>query len=416
MRHLPALLLGTAVLVQPSFAQDYADMSKDVDFPSPQATLEAMRATGNLNEQRNHLWMLFSGLTRSGGNTTVPVFLTWYGAGEVFANASAAPPLTRDARQTFSLPSLKDKPRSNSAPLIVRAHYNLAAYRHIRINGLENAASLIESANLSKGAAEGDSIPAFPRDAIVLKTVWWPVPEDGAVAIPVWDPASNPPRATGNDYLTWSRVVAVSAQPGFGSDVKNVDVDFVGRTFKQVPAVGIDAFYHVTLDQQTAASLMLDPETRKLAGLVLGRALHANDRIALVAMHLATRELTDWVWGTFWWHDRPDQGPFVPPRQPEVPPPWRNYLMSVSFDPDLPREPDGSPHVAFNPWLEGRFPDGGHGGGAVSNCVSCHRRASTAADGPFLVTRGREDSLRPASSQKIPVATSSLWSLPLQAR
>ena len=192
-------------------------------------------------------------------------------------------------------------------------------------------------------------------------------------------------------------------------------MDFVGRSYKHVRAVGVDALYHLTLDRRMAESFMADPESRKLAELVLGRPLHANDRLALVALHVTTRELSEWVWGTFWWHDRPDQGPYAPPRQPQAPQPWRNYLMSVSFDTELPRESDGSPHVAFNPWLEGRFPDGGHGGGVVSNCVTCHQRASTSADKPFLVTRGAPVPVSPAPTEKGVVTTSSLWSLPLQA-
>jgi len=321
--------------------------------------------------------------------------------------------------QTFSLPAVKERSQSSAAPLIIRAHYNLAAYTHIRRNGLNDAARLfaIASEGMSEtGIGEVNSIPSFPRDSVVIKSVWWPVPADGIVALPVWDPASNPPRKTGNDYLTWSRVVAVSAKPDFGADGASVEVEFLGRTFEHVHAVGIDSLYHVTLDQRTADSLMLDPDARKVAGMVLGRTLRANDRVVLVALHLATRELTDWVWGTFWWHDRPDQGPYAPPSQPEVHQPWRNYLMSVSFDTDLPREPDGGPHIAFNPWLEGRFPDSGQGGGVESNCMTCHRRASTTAENPFLVTRGLESTIRPAIAGRAAVSTSSLWSLPLQAR
>ena len=423
MSKLTALLLGAVVLVQTSFGQDYADIPNDVDFPSPTIELEAMRSAGNLSEQRNHMWRLFSGITRPSGHSTVPVFLTWYGAGEVFAASfDASLPAARSLVQSFSLPSPRKNSRasSGSAPLIVRAHYNRAAYTHIHQNGLQDAARLIAIANSSESTtnnADVDAIPAFPRDAMVVKTVWWPIPDHGVVSLPVWDPASNPPRASGNAYLTWSRMVGVSAGPGFGAGGTKVDVKFLGRSFKQVRAIGVDALYHVTLNRRTAESLMSDPESRRVAGLVLGRPLHANDMLALVALHLATRELTDWVWGTFWWHDQPEHSPFGTPRQPVVlQQPWRNYLMSVSFDTDLPHEPDGSPHVAFNPWLEGRFPDGGHGSGVVSNCMTCHRRASTAADKPFLVTRGSEVVLPTKAADKGVVTTSSLWSLPLQAR
>ena len=422
MSHRWALLLGSTILAHPSFCQEYADIPKDIDFPAPATQLEAMRAAGDLDAERNHLWRIFAGLTRPVGPAAQPVFLTWYGVGEVFASSSGPSPVAlRGPLQAFS-PSLLNggaRSRSSAAPLIIRAHYNLAAYRHIRDNGLENAGRLLATAIPSQASASDGSvpsIPAFPREAIVVKSVWWPVPDDGIVALPVWDPASNPPRTTGNDYLTWSRLVGVSARPGFGAGGAEAQVDFLGRSYPHVRAVGIDALYHLTVDQRMAESFMADPESRKVAGLVLGRPLHANDKVALVALHVATRELTGWVWGTFWWHDRPDQGPYAPPPRPQIAPPWTNYLMSVSFDSELPREADGSPHVAFNPWLEGRFADGGHGGGVVSNCVTCHQRASTPADKPFLVTRGTQAPVSAAPPGKGAVATSFLWSLALQAQ
>ncbi len=419
MSKFPAWLLGGVVLTHLSFGQEYADIPSDVDLPAAVTSLDAMRVAGDLNQQRNHLWKVFGGLTRPSADPAIPVFLTWYGAGEVFALPQATTATARGLPQAFSLPAMKDHPQSSAAPLIIRAHYNLAAFAHIRRNRLNDAARLRAIADEDRSETrfgEANAIPSFPRDSVVVKSVWWPVPAEGVVALPVWDPANNPPRKSGNDYLTWSRVVAVSANPDFGASGANVDVEFLGRVFKQVHAVRIDSLYHVSLDQRTANLLMTDPEARKVAGLVLGRPLHAGDSLVLVALHLATRELTDWVWGTFWWHDQPTQGPYAPPSQPDVQQPWRNYLMSVSFDADLPREPDGSPHIAFNPWLEGRFPDGGQGSGLVSNCLTCHRRASMAAESPFTVTRGPRDSPQSTISGAADVTTSSLWSLPLQAR
>jgi hypothetical protein len=46
--------------------------------------------------------------------------------------------------------------------------------------------------------------------------------------------------------------------------------------------------------------------------------------------------------------------------------------MNVSYDMNEPREPDGSPHVNFNPYLEALKP-----GGMKSNCMTCHRLAAS---------------------------------------
>jgi len=90
--------------------------------------------------------------------------------------------------------------------------------------------------------------------------------------------------------------------------------------------------------------------------------------------------------------------------------------MSVSFDAELPRESDGSAHVAFNPRFEGRFPDLGNGGGTVSNCASCHERATFPAADFLTGGRGRPDLRTDRAFEGGRISTSFLWSISLQAR
>jgi hypothetical protein len=438
-------LIAVAVAAAPTASGPaYTDIATGFDFPASESHLESIRARGDLAAQRAHVWQLLVGLTRPVTGTQTPAFLTWYGTGEVFVREarrrvdpcrgtralqtgasrdlqSGAP---RDLQQAFSIPvpSQEAANPSSAPPRITRGHYNFPAYHHIRDSRLYSSRSL---------AQQTDSIPAFPRAAVVLKTVWWPVPATGVVALPIWDAANNPPTVAGNDYPTWPRVVGVSSETGSHDPV---DLEFMGKSFKGSRLVRLSAFFHVSMDQPLAASMMSDPEARKLALIALGRPLRAGDSLALVALHVATRELPDWVWGTYWWHDSPDDGPYATLRPTNLAQPWRNYLMDVAFDRDLPREPDGTPHVAYNPWLEARFADSGQGSGVVGNCMSCHERASTAVDQPFAVTRGSDSSPltsrppRPPSSEVqppgsmselrprgVPVGTSFLWSIPMQA-
>jgi hypothetical protein len=88
-------------------------------------------------------------------------------------------------------------------------------------------------------------------------------------------------------------------------------------------------------------------------------------------MHVMTKELPDWTWGTFWWDDRPDEGPFARYRPAGVAGVWRNYLMNSTFSQVTPRESDDVPNICFNPYLEGKLD-----GGPQSNCVRCHRMAA----------------------------------------
>jgi hypothetical protein len=96
----------------------------------------------------------------------------------------------------------------------------------------------------------------------------------------------------------------------------------------------------------------------------------------LVGFHFATHELKNWVWATFWWHNEPGQGPYAEDRPKTLKGVWRDYLMTVSYDMDRPREADGKPHIAYNPYLEGTLDDG-----VTSNCMTCHRRATWRLDG-----------------------------------
>lgn len=378
-------------------------------YPADERLLEGLRARGDLDGERRHLWQVYAGLTRSRGSDGLPAFMTWYGAVETFGRAGpAASP--RALAPAFAVPLKKvvDDPSVALPPLIVRTHYNSEALHHIREHGLNQRATL-RSLIAASAATAPREVPAFPRAAAVLKTVWWPAPATGAVALPVWDAALNPSNAQGNDYPTWPRLVGVCGPvPAIGGAV---DAEFLGRVVHAEHCVSRQLFYTVVLDAPLAALVMRDPAARNLAAMVLGRPLRTHDVLLLVGMHVATREITDWVWGTFWWHDRPNEGEYAAARPDELPAPWSSYLMSVAFDAELPHEPDGSPHVAYNPWFEARFADRGHGNGVVSNCMSCHRRAAFPAAQPFVVSRGRTVPVGAAR-----VESSALWSIPLQAR
>jgi hypothetical protein len=115
----------------------------------------------------------------------------------------------------------------------------------------------------------------------------------------------------------------------------------------------------------------------------------AGDVLILLAMHVATKDLKDWLWMTFWWHDQPRRGKFAKGRPREVQSPWNQYLMDVAFDMDEPHEKDGRPNVTFNPYFEAGLKDGVH-----SNCMTCHRNSAVLRinnNGQRLVTRGKMD-------------------------
>ena len=94
--------------------------------------------------------------------------------------------------------------------------------------------------------------------------------------------------------------------------------------------------------------------------------------------------------------------------------------MSASYDLNLPLEPDGGPHITFNPWLEAGFRvvPGGDGNGSVSNCMNCHHRASFPVPPPppgyLPIYRGNPKPSDPAYAAGV-LRTDYLWSVPFNA-
>jgi hypothetical protein len=385
----------------------------------PDLVLETYRTTGDQVAQRRHAWSLVARLTRTTAPGTDPAFTSWPDEDEVFANAR------QDG--TGAVPARAGAHASAEAPVITRTFYNDAAAQHIRRHRLQERASLERLR--SQGPADEHlpgmrSVPLFPAEAIVLKTAWWPVAPQGLAPLPVWDPGLNAVRRGGTDHTRWSRVVALDPIPsalgpvgpaGSAGTTGPARLEFAGRAFPAARRIPLDATYHVVLDGPQAARLMRDARSNKAARLVLGRPLVAGDVLALVAVHLATREISNWIWVTLWWHDTPDAGGFAAGRPAGLAAPWRHFLLDVAFDAVLPTTREGKPHISFNPWLEARFPDGGQGGGTVSNCLACHQRASYPSVGFLPVTRGAPQLTADPAFAAGQLRTHFLWSIPLRA-
>jgi hypothetical protein len=370
--------------------------------------LEALRASGDLGQQRAHVWNLLAVLSGNGASDGQAGFESWYGEDQVFG-ADAGLSLSQGIRGFSRLSSTSSASSTAGAPVLTYTLYNAAAYAHIRANRL-NVRTGLEGLRLAKNA----SVPEFPAAAMVLKTAWWPVAADRVTALPVWDPEANPARRAGNPYTTWQRAVAVDPQSK--GDVGGLlPLEFAGRSFDAAHRVGINAFHHVVVSREMARRLMRDSDAKKLSFIALGRPLQEGDYLVLVGANLASREISDWVWAAFWWHDQSAQGEFAAGRPESLRGVWRNYLMQTAFDPVMPQRSDGSAHICFNPWLEARFPDAGEGGGTQSNCMACHARASFPASSFLPVTRGAALPDRDPAYASNRLRTSLLWSLTLHA-
>jgi hypothetical protein len=386
----------------------YQGIPAGFDFPAAEAHLLRLRDQENVTGMRVHAWNVFAGMTQpaAGGEA---IWETWYpstttmrtGAQPQALVGGRAPRVFTSPRQ-FQRPG-EPAPQAAGASLLSFVMFNKEAHEFIRGRNLHRRATLtaINDAFPPDTPPEQRKIPDFPREAMSLKLVWQVVKGAGLTAIPVWDAAPTRPDAQGNPEEAWARVVLVDTTRADVPAQEVRDAFWRGRAFPGSRVVPLSRFYSFRIGQaEVAAIRRVDPTAQ------------VGDHAVLLAMHYTTKEIPDWVWATFWWHDRPDAGPFAMDRPTGVAGVWRNYLMDAAYSMDTPHEYEGTPNSVFNPYLEARFQNG-----MSSNCMTCHQIALVDSRGEppdFLpVTRGPRPAADPLFAGRTKLDF--LWSLAFES-
>lgn len=389
---LGALLAATAAFS----ADPHTPIPPGRGFPADEATLERYRATEAVESQRRHAWILWAALNEPTADGA-PLWETWHTKQAVFDPSAAPEALAAPSRADWRFERPRQFEAAPAGPeaagdsLFAFVLFNEPARKHIRTNGYHLDATLASlNAGWPAGTAPKDrDILPFPRDSVALKVAWRFIPRNTPTAIPVWDPASGVPASSPHDATTWGRAVVVDPTRVHVPAGETRPTPWLGHTI-QARVVSTSAFYSVPITATMAQAM--------------NRPQFEGSTAILVGFHVTTKEISDWVWATFWWHDEPENGPFAAGRIDAVRGIWRNYLMDVSFDMTKPREQDGKPNGVMNPYLEARFADG-----VVSNCMTCHQRATYPAQNFLPVTRGGMDPNDPYFAGR--TQTDFLWSL-----
>lgn len=371
------------IMMPPNNHQPIAIPTK-YGFPVDSAKLERLRSTGDINGMRHHAWMLWDAITSNASNGR-PIWETWWRASTTFAPASNRADYERAngwfEKSSQLLAAAQQHDKDVHLPIMTRVLFNDVAHKFIRHQRLYDIKVLNALYVKYKGnvlPAER-SIPEFPRRSIVLKTVWCIIKHDEVTQMPIWnadvkEAKSYPPEEWNDNIYIIPRA------------------DLLDRE-KHHDAVLLDKFYYITLNTielvNSAKNALRDAsDDNEMPRL--------GDHAVLVAMHVTTKEIDDWVWATYWWHHKPNDGLFGNDRPASIKRPWNNYLMDVTLDDVIPMdhadeapwkvrkelgefEPRARlaekgiviyPNSCFNPWLEA-----GLDRGIFSNCMSCHRRA-----------------------------------------
>jgi hypothetical protein len=300
------------------------------------------------------------------------------------------------------LAALNDGPtlESNGDIMVAGVIYDDTAYNSILSLNLNRSGTL-----QSLLPPPGQPQPNWPRlaaNSIALKPMMWPVPQTGYWALPIWDgPTSDNAAYSGFEIPgQWLRAVAVTAEAGAGGtqDVRLLTNGGVTlpdaasplpppppptlgpNLYPGSPVHTVDEFYGFQPDLASMAPCdraILDASSY----WAYNRPFQQGDYLLLVAMHIMTKEQTDWTFQSVWWHDRPDAGPFAANR-PDIPGasgPWRNYLMTSTYGflgaPG--RGGESQWPIAYNPYIELAA---GHP--IRTNCMNCHHRAAAPGHPP----------------------------------
>jgi hypothetical protein len=415
----PALLLAWATVLGVVIAQSpggYQGIGPGYDFPADRRALLHLRNTGAVSAMRRHAWMVFAGMTRPAADGR-PVWETWFTEDEVFdpTYVPQTPRLRPFRRPTqLRIPSGDQPSGAADESALSYILFNAASREFIQSNRLYSQAVLTQMNGAFAAATpiESRQIPVFPPESMATKSIWWVVKKDGVTPIPIWDPIALkaiPPNAV-MPSQSWTRVVGIDASRGKIAPNETATLQFANRSWPNSHVVPLSKVYGFRIDSAAVAATVNANKQSNASNAEVG------DSVVLMALHYTTKEIPQWMWATVWWHDRPDEGRFAADRPPLVRGVWRNYLMNATYSMDTPVEPDGSPPICFNPWLEAKRTDG-----VVSNCMGCHQQAVWPSPDQSVYVRVIRGTLWPSNPMNASLYAGSmrldfLWSIAIQSK
>jgi hypothetical protein len=371
------------------------------EFPVPKAQLDQQIAANDTAALREHGWMLWSGVTadstQSFQGQKLPIWETWLSEQEAFAfpSGQALAAQSRNLRpfaiprqfrhqtqRSGSLVALQIAPSAAKNRLLAFVKLSPDSAGFVAVShptpgpggpdAAYNKASDLDRLNAyfnQNATPVGDrKIVDFPARATDLKMVFMPVKADQLSAIPLWGGPQNSTNAVNPTPDTWNQCVALDPT---STKSGTVQIDCNGKTVT-APVVPLTSFYAIRVDSDAATRINA---TLNLSGAA---SLATGDFQILLAMHITTKEITNWTWQTYWWQNGQNPPGNIPGSvdgmlgPDRIKGPWRNYAMCVANSIVFPpTDPNGKSIVCYNPFLETAQADG-----INSNCMSCHARAT----------------------------------------
>jgi hypothetical protein len=383
-------------------------------FPTDSTTIYGWLKNKDTISITKHAWSIWAGLTSNSNQVynwmpsplnkpdTLLIYQTWLGIYDIqqicsTGNKQGGCTNTKSTRERLDFPhQLTHGFRSTSAAIadtnagfFVSVSYNPTAACFATNNLLLNQ-STISSRVVPGGIGH---IPSFPDSSIAIKPTYFiGKKSDKLIRIPAWQgPPANlsqvyspQPPSQWNSYIYAD--VSNSQTPGKIA----VPVGDIQTTPPNSAIVNLNEFIYYSLDSAAAAYVNNQQGANSVA---------AGDLAILVCMHVATKEISNWTWQTFFWTTNPAIPDFPSSAwQGALQPSSLNgaaahYAVSTAYAMVWPNQPiTGGTNTGvtsifgYDPYLEPGLgaPFGNtnklnptYQYGLQSNCMSCHAMATT---------------------------------------
>ena len=400
------------------FAQPCPGLSRYTGFhppPDPVGLTRLRTELGNrtargaaIARMRTLGWSLLWGIIQSPpGCPDDPLWRTWPSV-ERILSANSRPERIAPLQLELQFPEkIRAKGTPPQLPSLSTVHMNAPAAKHIR-NLLFKDPRAMQQALL----AGRRDIPEFPGGSVTIKTFWRRVPSKpgGRLRLPIWT-TQDERNADGTRHSpdNWISCVNVTVNPP-GRPVADAPcIETPGRIVRG-PFYRYTDFYHVRVTNADLAQLArLLPASERTD-------LDVGDVLVLIGLHIAAKQMPDWVWTTYWWKPVQLQEPADHAQRPPVlvrRSPWNNYAMNISLSMNYPTDENGQRPAVFNPYVEGPNINNG----TSSNCMTCHSGAAFPENPPIPgrneVFKNKKSDTRPgppSNAFELHIRTDYVWS------
>lgn len=369
----------------------------------------------------NHVWGIWAGLTAQSGQVyqgdSLRTFETWLGITDIrnlIINDSSgcAGAATKTMRAQLHFPHQFEHGFHTTGNIMAkgamsREKIDSAEEFWVTVAYDPNAACYATTNKILKQSVLDSfkvqdaigSVPKFPQKAITVKPTYFVGKEKGGlVKIPVWTGPRD--SAQGYGFNIWPKVVYVDVKNTQKPGKKVIPVDTTASDIESAK-VNLNDFIHFKLDSAMAAYMNASDSTEGVNNA------EAGNFAILVAMHVTTKEISNWTWQTFYWAPDPDT-PYSPSsflarklRPSQITGAATHYAAVSAYTMVLPNQPINGgtntgvkPMIGYNPYLEAGFAGLGPVGdpnvdfnirsvlipgkplGIQTNCMTCHSLAT----------------------------------------